>query len=143
MDPDDLVALHLRIDGIVKKIMKIVKINNDQPPPFYQDSTYTHNQPQTITKGKIYKEDIPELVLLLSELILTDKKIRAEQLTDKMKKMYAYVMMHYNLYPIDETEKLSYKKLFDNSVKLLVHDPRLKKKANRSSSCCNCCWWSV
>ena len=24
MDPDDLVALHLRIDGIVKKIMKIV-----------------------------------------------------------------------------------------------------------------------
>ena len=143
MDPDDLVALHLRIDGIVKKIMKIVKINNDQPPPFYQDSTYTNNQPQTITKGKIYKEDIPELVLLLSELILTDKKIRAEQLTDKMKKMYAYVMMHYNLYPIDETEKRSYKKLFDNSVKLLVHDPRLKKKANRSSSFCNCCWWAV
>ena len=39
MDPDDLVALHLRIDGIVKKIMKIVKINKILKKKKYLDFT--------------------------------------------------------------------------------------------------------
>jgi hypothetical protein len=143
MDPADLADFHLRIDACVKKIMKVEKIKNDQPP-IYQDNTtaFTDNQPQPITKRKIEKEDIPQWVFLLSELMLTDTKTTAELLADKMKKMYSYVMTHYNLYPDNESEKIAHKKLFDSSVRLLVYDPKLIKQAEYSS-CCNCCWWRV
>jgi hypothetical protein len=148
MDPADLADFHLRIDAAVKKIMKVVKINNDKPPPFYQENNMAteciHEQPQAIMKGKINKEDIPQLVLLLYELIMTDTKRTADLLTDKMKKMYSYVMMHYNLYPDDEVDKIAYKKLFDSSVKLLVYDPKLIKEVEYSSPrCCYCFFCSI
>ena len=149
MDPADLADFHLRIDTAVKKLIKYGNINNDQHPPSYQDNTMAteciHKQPHAITRGKINKEDIPQLVLLLYELIMTDTKRTADLLTDKMKKMYSYVMTHYNLYPDDEGDKIAYKKLFDSSVKLLVYDPKLIKEAEYSSPsrCCHCCWWAV
>jgi len=141
MDPADLADFHLRIDACVKKLMKYGKMNNDQPP-IYQDNNTAYNQPNAISKGKIEKEDIPQLVFLLSELMLTDTKRTAERLTDKIKKIYSYVMTHYNLYPDDEVDKIAYKKLFESSVKLLVHDPKLIKEKNYTPWC-NCCWWAV
>jgi hypothetical protein len=141
MDPADLADFHLRIDACVKKIMKVGKINNDQPP-IYQDNNAAYTQNEPITKRKIEKEDIPQWVLLLSELMLTDTKTTAELLTDKMKKMYSYVMTHYNLYPDNESDKIAHKKLFDSSVRLLVHNPKLIKEKNYTPWC-NCCWWAV
>ena len=99
MDPNDLVAFHLRIDASLKTILK---------------------------DGKIDKHDIPRLVFLLSDIMLTQTKIKLtpELLTDKINEMYAYVMSHYNLYPEDEMDKIAYKQLFDISVKLMVYNPK-------------------
>jgi len=110
MDPNDLVAFHLRIDASLKTILK---------------------------DGKIDKLDIPRLVFLLSDIMLTQTKIKLtpELLTDKINEMYAYVMSHYKLYPEDEMDKIAYKQLFDISVKLMVYNPKLVKKANSCLSC--------
>lgn len=110
MDPNDLVAFHLRIDASLKTILK---------------------------DGKIDKHDIPRLVFLLSDIMLTQTKIKLtpELLTDKITEMYAYVMSHYNLYPEDEMDKIAYKQLFDISVKLMVYNPKLVEKVNSCLSC--------
>lgn len=110
MEPTDLVALHLRIDTSIKTILK---------------------------DGKLDKHDIPQLVLLMSEFVSTPSspKLTAEMLTARMNEMYSYIMTHYNLYPVDDLEKAAYKQLFDTAVELLVHNPRLMKKANSCMSC--------
>ena len=110
MDPNDLVAFHLRIDASIKTILK---------------------------DGKIDREDIPRLVFLLSDLMLTQTKTKLtpELLSNKMNEMYDYVMSHYNLYPADQLDKIAYKQLFDISVKLLVYNPKLMQKANSCLSC--------
>ena len=112
MEPADLVSLHLRIDASIKTILK---------------------------DGKIDKDDIPRLVLLLSDLILvsTNKKTKMtpELLTSKLNEMYAYVMSHYNLYPADEIDKSVYKQLFDISVRLLVYNPNFKETVKSYCPC--------
>ncbi len=110
MDPNDLVAFHLRIDASIKTILK---------------------------DGKIDREDIPRLVFLLSDLMLTQTKTKLtpELLSNKMNEMYDYVMSHYNLYPADQLDKIAYKQLFDISVKLLVYNPKLMQKAKSCLSC--------
>jgi hypothetical protein len=110
MDPNDLVSFHLRIDASIKTILK---------------------------DGKIDREDIPRLVFLLSDLMLTQTKTKLtpELLSNKMNEMYDYVMSHYNLYPADQLDKIAYKQLFDISVKLLVYNPKLMQKANSCLSC--------
>jgi hypothetical protein len=110
MEPIDLVSFHLGIDASLKTILK---------------------------DGKIDKEEIPRLVFLLSDLMLTKTKTKLtpELLTTQMNEMYAYVMSHYNLYPVDDLDKIAYKQLFDISVKLLVYNPRLMEKARSCLSC--------
>ena len=51
MDPSDLVAFHLRIDASIKTILK---------------------------DGKIDREDIPRLVFLLSDIMLTHTKTKTK-----------------------------------------------------------------
>jgi hypothetical protein len=110
MEPNDLVSFHLRIDASLKTILE---------------------------DGKIERHEIPRLVLLLSELIMTSKapKMTPELLTTKLNEMYAYVMSHYNLYPADELDKVAYKRMFDIAVKLAVYNPRLIKETNSCLSC--------
>ena len=102
MATEDLVAFHLRIDESVKIIMK---------------------------DGKIDQFDIPEIVLLVSDLVLspTAKKMTPEMLTDKINKLYDYIMSQYKLYPDDEAQKESFKRLFDISVRLALLEPNIKK----------------
>jgi hypothetical protein len=100
----DLVALHLRIDTAVKEIMK---------------------------DGKNDKHDIPALVLLMTEIVLTPNasvKLTDEMIQEKMDQMYDYIMMHYKLYPVEEYDKIAFKQLFDISVNLVLFQPNLKKK---------------
>jgi hypothetical protein len=111
MNPSELVALHLQIDNSMKSILK---------------------------DGKLDKHDIPDLVFLLSGLMLTPtakNKLTPEMLTTRLDELYAYVMTHYNLYPADDLEKTAYKQLFDISVKLLVYNPRLMKAAKSCMPC--------
>ena len=100
----DLVALHLRIDTSVKEIMK---------------------------DGKIDKHDIPSLVLLMTEIVLTPNasvKLTDEMIQEKMDQMYDYIMTQYKLYPANEVDKTAFKELFDISVELVLFQPNLKKK---------------
>ena len=78
---------------------------------------------KTIMKdGKIDQNDIPELVMLITDLAGTIKMTK-EGLTE----LFDYIMDHYKLFPADETEKANFKKLFDMSVKLVLFTPNLKK----------------
>ena len=109
--PTDLVALHLRIDTSVKEIMK---------------------------DGKIDKHDIPALVLLMTDIVLTPNasaKLSAEDIEDKMDQMYDYIMTQYKLYPADEVDKTAFKQLFDISVELVLFQPNLKALKKKCLPC--------
>ena len=78
---------------------------------------------KTIMKdGKIDQNDIPELVILITELSGT-KKLTKEGLTE----LFDYIVDHYKLFPEGDAEKANFKKLFDMSVKLVLFTPNLKK----------------
>ena len=104
---DDLTSFHLRIDKSVKSIMK---------------------------DGKIDEFDIPEIILLVTDLIITPKseKITAELLAEKISSLYEYIMTHYKLFPEDEGQKANFKCLFDMCVKLVLIQPKIK---NACKSC--------
>jgi hypothetical protein len=104
----DLVALHLRIDSAMKEIIK---------------------------DGKLDKHDIPTLVRLMTELVLTPVKLSYEASALKMSGMYDYIMTHYNLYPADETDKAAYKQLFDISLQLALFQPKIKKEVKACFPC--------
>jgi hypothetical protein len=124
MDPADLVAFHLRVDKSINSIMK---------------------------DGKLDKHDIPELVLLLSELTFSSasissastssastssaSKLTPELLVSKMNDMYDYVLIHYKLTPEDEAEKVAYKQMFSMAVKLLVYSPKFMPEAKSCLPC--------
>ena len=101
MASGDLVAFHLRIDQSIKEIMK---------------------------DGKIDEYDIPEIILLLTELTMTptSKKMSAEDLTEKLNKLYDYIMTHYKLFPEDDIQKQNFKRLFDMSLRLVMIQPNIK-----------------
>jgi len=102
MSSNDLVAFHIRIDKTLKDIMK---------------------------DGKIDEYDIPEIVLLLTDLIMSPgaKKMTPEDLYNQLNGLYDYIMDHYKLNPTDETQKQNFKRLFDMSVRLALIQPNVKK----------------
>lgn len=111
MDPAALVALNLQIDTSIKNIIK---------------------------NGKLDKHDIPAVVLLLTEIMLTKNvtvKLTDEEIEEKMDQMYDYIMSQYNLYPSDETDKATYKQLFDMSVKLVLFQPNIKALKKKCLPC--------
>jgi hypothetical protein len=111
MDPTALVALHLKIDTAVKKIIK---------------------------DGKIEKQDIPVLVLLMTEFVLTPNasvKLSDDKMMTTLEQMYDYIMKQYNLYPEDEADKAAYKQLFDISVKLVLFQPNVKALEKKCLPC--------
>ena len=103
----DLASFHLRIDQSVKNILK---------------------------DGKIDEFDIPEIILLVTDLIITPStgKISADMLAEQISSLYEYIMNHYKLFPEDETQKTNFKRLFDMSVKLVLIQPNIK---NACKSC--------
>ena len=109
METPGLIALHLRIDTAMKNIMK---------------------------NGKLDKHEIPILVLMIADFVLTPSsapksaKFSSVAIMEKMDQMYDYIMNHYNLYPTDEGDKAVYKEVFDASVRLTLLEPNLKKACN-------------
>jgi hypothetical protein len=76
--------------------------------------------------GKIDQNDIPELVMLITDLSGT-KKMTSDQLAKAINELFDYIMDHYKLFPEGDSEKANFKKLFDMSVKLILFTPNLKK----------------
>jgi hypothetical protein len=76
--------------------------------------------------GKIDQNDIPTIVMLITELS-SSKKMTKEELEKSLNDMFDYIMDHYKLFPENETEKAAFQKIFDMSVKLVLLTPNLKK----------------
>ena len=111
---NNVVALHLRIDTLMKSILK--------------DGT------------KIILENIPELVILISELMPSSKKNKMikKELNDTINDMYNYIMTQYKLYPENEEDRILFKKTFDNCINLLFFQPNILEIKKRFFSCFKC-----
>ena len=70
-----------------------------------------------MSDGKIDQYDIPELILLLTELS-TQQIIptTTEDLNVQINDLYAYVMKKYDLYPKNVDEREVFDKMFQSSV---------------------------
>ena len=110
---NNIVALHLRIDTLMKSILK--------------------------EGNKISLENIPELVLLISELMPSSKKQKMikKELNDTINDMYNYIMTQYKLYPDNEEDRLLFKTTFDNCINLLFFQPNILKIKKCFFSCFN------
>ena len=85
-----------------------------------------------LSDGKIDQYDIPELILLLTQL--SSKHFiptSTEDLNSKINELYAYVMKKFNLYPTNVTERENFDKLFHSSVKLVLYQPQIKNKCSQ------------
>ena len=90
--------------------------------------------------GKIDKNDIPRLMLLVTELMTTNssaKSFTTEQMVQSIDTLYNYIMTHYNLFPADETQKSEFKTMFDICVKLALFQPNINKKCKSLFTCMN------
>lgn len=87
--------------------------------------------------GKIDQYDIPEIMLLITDLLMapTSPKMTIEELGVKIVELYEYIMTHYKLFPEDEQQKEQFKRLFDMCVKLVLVQPKIKKACNTLLSC--------
>ena len=90
--------------------------------------------------GKIDKNDIPALMLLICDLITTSSsetktQITTEQMVESINSLYNYIMSHYNLFPTDEIQKAQFKAMFDMCVKLALFQPRINKECKSIFSC--------
>jgi fructose-1,6-bisphosphatase len=77
--------------------------------------------------GKIDQNDVPTIVMLITELSASKKKMTKDELEKALRDMFDYIMEHYKLLPDNESEKESFQKIFDMSVKLVLLTPNLKK----------------
>ena len=89
--------------------------------------------------GKIDKNDIPKMVLLVTYLISLSGKsnvaVTDEQLSNSISALYDYIMGHYNLFPADEVQKAEFKAIFDVCVQLALFQPNISKTIKSVISC--------
>ena len=86
--------------------------------------------------GKIDKNDIPRLMLLVAELMTSSTKpVTTEQMIESIDSLYNYIMSHYKLFPEDETQKAEFKTMFDMCVKLAMFQPNINKKCKSLFNC--------
>jgi len=87
--------------------------------------------------GKIDQFDIPELMLLITDLIASseESKVTIEELKNSIQSLYEYIMSHYKLFPDDEHQKESFKRLFDVCLKLIIFQPKVKTLCKKVFPC--------
>ena len=98
--------------------------------------------------GKIDKNDIPTIVLLITELITSSGKVVKSddddddtKLSDSINGLYDYIMGHYKLFPADDVLKTEFKTLFDICIKLVLYQPNITTittKYKQTLSCFGC-----
>jgi len=90
-----------------------------------------------ITKdGKADKSIIPQIVLLITDLLSSGKKrdiVTDEQLTKNITSLYEYIMEHYNLFPADDLQKAEFKTLFGVCIKLTLFQPHIANTKDTKS----------
>ena len=97
--------------------------------------------------GKIDKNDIPTIVLLITDLITSSGKVVKSdddddtKLSDSINGLYDYIMGHYKLFPSDDALKTEFKTLFDICIKLVLYQPNITTittKYKQTLSCFGC-----
>jgi hypothetical protein len=85
-----------------------------------------------LSDGKIDQYDIPELILLITQLSLENLvPTSTEDLNGKIIELYSYVMKKYDLYPKNMDERLVFDRIFQSSIKLVLFQPIIKTKCNQ------------
>lgn len=115
----------LKISYLLDKLM----LNN-------QFSTNLENAINNIIKdGKLDHCDLPEIILIISELITNTPSITltAENLSDLINELITFIVKKYNLTSAD-TQNENFKRLINSSVKLLLFNPKIKEKLG---PCCS------
>jgi hypothetical protein len=87
--------------------------------------------------GKIDQFDIPEIMLLITELITTSEKQKftIKQLENSIATLYDYIITHYKLLPEDPAQKESFQRVFDMCVKLIIFQPKVNKSCKSIFPC--------
>ena len=88
--------------------------------------------------GKIDKNDIPRIMLLITELITINGSgsVTTEQLAESINSLFNYIMTHYRLFPEDDVQKAEFKLMFDVCVKLALFQPTINKAVKRCLAFC-------
>ena len=92
--------------------------------------------------GKLDKNDIPTIVLLITELIMDSNTTTSsktipttEQIAASIDSLYNYIMAHYKLFPEDDAKKTEFKAMFDICVKLALFQPNVSKGVKSVFGC--------
>jgi hypothetical protein len=87
--------------------------------------------------GKIDHFDIPEIMLLITELITTSEnsKVSIDEMENSINSLYDYIMTHYKLFPEDPVQKESFDRLFKMCVKLIIFQPKVIKSCKKIFPC--------
>ena len=93
--------------------------------------------------GKIDQYDIPEILLLITEIMnnsnVVNIKLTADNLTSLIKELYKFIEKQYNLVP-DENQKEGFDRLIDSCIKLVLFQPKVKNTIknclNKFNMCC-------
>ena len=93
--------------------------------------------------GKIDQYDIPEILLLITEIMnnsnVVNTKLTADNLTSLIKELYKFIEKQYNLVP-DESQKEGFDRLIDSCIKLVLFQPKVKNTIknclNKFNMCC-------
>jgi hypothetical protein len=87
-----------------------------------------------VKDGKIDQYDIPEIIFIVTSLINNTPSITftAENLSELVKKLFEFIAREYKLVP-DETQRDSFNRLIESSIKLVMLQPKIKDTVNK---CC-------
>jgi hypothetical protein len=93
--------------------------------------------------GKVDQYDIPEIIFLITDITTKSNvihtKLTADDLAGLVKELYKFIEKQYNLVP-DETQKASFDRLVDSSIKLILLQPKIKAAVNgclgKINTCC-------
>jgi hypothetical protein len=87
--------------------------------------------------GKIDQFDIPEIMLLITDLITNSEKskVTIEELENSINMLYDYIMTHYKLFPEDPLQKESFERLFKMCIKLIIFQPKVNKSCKSFFPC--------
>ena len=93
--------------------------------------------------GKIDQYDIPEILLLITEIMnnsnVVNTKLTADNLTSLIKELYKFIEKQYNLVP-DESQREGFDRLIDSCIKLVLFQPKVKNTIknclNKFNTCC-------
>ncbi len=81
--------------------------------------------------GKLNEYDIPDIVLIIGELITNKPKLTltSETLSELIQELIFFIIKKYQL-KADEHQIDTFNRLIESSIKLLMFQPKIKEKIN-------------